>query len=115
MNYSISDSKLFGLVDRYMKEIFGELVLQQQTKHSVNIWGEGRYGPPKTEDNLFFPPFELNSSGILWNNLGSKSPHLVLEDIFGISSDELLMFYLEKRFNLSIKNVVHEEDLDDEY
>jgi hypothetical protein len=25
------------------------------------------------------------------------------------------MFYLEKRFNLSIKNVVHEEDIDDEY
>lgn len=109
MTYSISDDRLYKMVDKYMTSIYGELVLGTQNELSFKIWGEGIYGPPMSEGDNIFSPFEINNFGTLWNNMGSESPHFVLGDLFGIDADELLMFYLERKFNLGIRNIEHED------
>lgn len=115
MNYAIQDDRLYKLIDKYIKQMFGEIVIQDLpgTRH-VMFWGTNEDYAPKPHGRRVIPPYELNQSGILWNNLGTKSPHLTLGEIFGLDADELFMFYLEKGFPINIKYMSHEEDFDED-
>ncbi len=94
MNYAIQDDRLYKLIDKYIKQMFGEIVIQDlpDTRH-VMFWGTNEDYAPEPHGRRVIPPYELNQSGILWNNLGTKSPHLTLGEIFGLDADELFMFY----------------------
>ena len=115
MNDAIQDDRLYKLIDKYIKQMFGEIVVQDLpgTRH-VMFWGTNEDYAPEPHGKRIVPPYELNQSGVLWNNLGTKSPHLTLGDIFGLDADELFMFYLEKSFPVRIKGMSHEEDFDED-
>ena len=108
MNLVISEERLFKLIEKYLKSVFGDFMIQQ-IGDGYNIWGTDRFTPPTTEDSDTIPPYFLNHYGILWNNLGKKSPHYQLQDIFGLDGEELLMFYLEHKFHLDIRGFDNED------
>ena len=108
MNLVISEERLFKLIEKYLKSVFGDFMIQQ-IGDGYNIWGTDRFTPPTTEDFDTIPPYFLNHYGILWNNLGKKSPHYQLQDIFGLDGEELLMFYLEHKFHLDIRGFDNED------
>ena len=108
MNLVISEERIFKLIEKYLKSVFGDFMIQQ-IGDGYNIWGTDRFTPPTTEDSDTIPPYFLNHYGILWNNLGKKSPHYQLQDIFGLDGEELLMFYLEHKFHLDIRGFDNED------
>ena len=108
MNLVISEERIFKLIEKYLKSVFGDFMIQQ-IGDGYNIWGTDRFTPPTTEDSDTIPPYFLNHYGILWNNLGKKSPHYQLQDIFGLDGEELLMFYLEHKFHLYIRGFDNED------
>jgi hypothetical protein len=108
MNLVISEERIFKLIEKYLKSVFGDFMIQQ-IGDGYNIWGTDRFTPPTTEDSDTIPPYFLNHYGILWNNLGKKSPHYQLQDIFGLYGEELLMFYLEHKFHLDIRGFDNED------
>ena len=108
MNLVISEERLFKLIEKYLKSVFGDFMIQQ-IGDGYNIWGTDRFTPPTTEDSDTIPPYFLNHYGILWNNLGKKSPHYQLQDIFGLDGEELLMIYLEHKFHLDIRGFDNED------
>lgn len=108
MNLVISEERIFKLIQKYLKSVFGDFMIQQ-IGDGYNIWGTDRFTPPTTEDSDTIPPYFLNHYGILWNNLGKKSPHYQLQDIFGLDGEELLMFYLEHKFHLDIRGFDNED------
>jgi hypothetical protein len=108
MNLVISEERIFKLIEKYLKSGFGDFMIQQ-IGDGYNIWGTDRFTPPTTEDSDTIPPYFLNHYGILWNNLGKKSPHYQLQDIFGLDGEELLMFYLEHKFHLDIRGFDNED------
>lgn len=108
MNLVISEERMFKLIEKYLKSVFGDFVVQQ-IGDGYNIWGTDRFTPPTTEDSDTIPPYFLNHYGILWNNLGKKSPHYQLQDIFGLDGEELLMLYLERKFHLDIRGFDNED------
>ena len=108
MNLFISEERIFKLIEKYLKSVFGDFMIQQ-IGDGYNIWGTDRFTPPTTEDSDTIPPYFLNHYGILWNNLGKKSPHYQLQDIFGLDGEELLMFYLEHKFHLDIRGFDNED------
>ena len=114
MNYEIQDDRLYKMIDKYIKQMFGEIVMESSSgKKYTNFWGTNEEYAPEPYGNQVVPPYELNQSGVLWNNLGTKSPHLTLGEIFGLDADELFMFYLEKNFPVNIKGMSHEEYFDE--
>lgn len=108
MNLVISEERLFKLIEKYLKSVFGDFIVQQ-IGDGYNIWGTDRYTPPTDDDSDTIAPYFLNHYGILWNNLGKKSPHYQLQDIFGLDGEELLMFYLEHKFHLDIRGFDNED------
>lgn len=115
MNYAIQDDRLYKLIDKYIKQMFGEIVIEDlHGTRYVKFWGTNENYAPEPHGRRVVPPYELNQSGVLWNNLGTKSPHFTLGDIFGLDADELFMFYLEKGFPINIKYMSHEEDFDED-
>ena len=108
MNLVISEERIFKLIEKYLKSVFGDFMIQQ-IGDGYNIWGTDRFTPQTTEDSDTIPPYFLNHYGILWNNLGKKSPHYQLQDIFGLDGEELLMFYLEHKFHLDIRGFDNED------
>jgi hypothetical protein len=108
MNLVISEERIFKLIEKYLKSVFGDFMIQQ-IGDGYNIWGTDRFTPPTTEDSDTIPPYFLNHYGILWNNLGKKSPHYQLQDMFGLDGEELLMFYLEHKFHLDIRGFDNED------
>ena len=108
MNLVISEERIFKLIEKYLKSVFGDFMIQQ-IGDGYNIWGTDRFTPPTTEDSDTIPPYFLTHYGILWNNLGKKSPHYQLQDIFGLDGEELLMFYLEHKFHLDIRGFDNED------
>lgn len=108
MNLVISEERLFKLIEKYLKSVFGDFIVQQ-IGDGYNIWGTDRYTPPTDDDSDTIAPYFLNYYGILWNNLGKKSPHYQLQDIFGLDGEELLMFYLEHKFHLDIRGFDNED------
>ena len=108
MNLVISEERIFKLIEKYLKSVFGDFMIQQ-IGDGYNIWGTDRFTPTTTEDSDTIPPYFLNHYGILWNNLGKKSPHYQLQDIFGLDGEELLMFYLEHKFHLDIRGFDNED------
>lgn len=113
MDYTIDESRLYKLIDKYIKQMFGEIVMQSSGEKYARFWGTNKEYAPEPHGNRVVPPYELNKWGALWNNLGTKSPHLTLGEIFGLDADELFMFYLEKNFPVNIKFISHEEDFDE--
>jgi len=108
MNLVISEERLFKLIEKYLKSVFGDFVVQQ-IGDGYNIWGTERFAPPIDGDSDTLAPYFLNNYGILWNNLGKRSPHYQLEDIFGLDGEELLMLYLERKFHLDIRGFDNED------
>ena len=83
MNLVISEERIFKLIEKYLKSVFGDFMIQQ-IGDGYNIFGTDRFTPPTTEDSDTIPPYFLNHYGILWNNLGKMSQHYQLQDIFGL-------------------------------
>lgn len=108
MNLVISEERIFKLIEKYLKSVFGDFMIQQ-IGDGYNIWGTDRFTPPTDDDSNSIAPYFLNHYGILWNNLGKKSPHYQLQDIFGLDGEELLMFYLEHKFHLDIRGFDNED------
>lgn len=109
MNYTIPEHRLMKLIEKVLTRYFGDFVIQE-VSDGFNIWGTKKF--PYPEDDYYFgyiPPYFLNYYGVLWNNLGQNSPHHQLEEIFGMDGEELLMIYLENKFNLDIRKFENED------
>ena len=108
VDYIIPEHRLFKLIEKILTRYLGDFVVQE-VADGFNIWGTKKFTPPLANYYLGIPPYFLNFYGVLWNNLGEHSPHHKLGELFGVDGEELLMFYLENKFNLNIRKFENED------